>query len=80
MDEEPSIRANTTVLLGNLAGYLSEATCKKVLLNAFTRATKDGFPPSRVAGIKVYTVMATRNCRGGMFVVKCYLLAAWLFS
>jgi SCY1-like protein 1 len=53
VDEEPSIRANTTVLLGNLAGQLSEVTCKKVLLNAFTRATKDAFPPSRVAGIKV---------------------------
>eukprot|EP00983_Pelagomonas_calceolata_P004082 132619-Pelagomonas_calceolata.AAC.4 len=42
VDEEPSIRANTTVLLGNLAGYLGEATCKRVLLNAFTRALKHG--------------------------------------
>ncbi|GAB4824254.1 hypothetical protein N2152v2_011300 [Parachlorella kessleri] len=58
VDEEPSIRANTTVLLGNLAGYLSEATCRKVLLNAFTRATKDAFPPSRVAGIKAITATA----------------------
>jgi SCY1-like protein 1 len=40
VDEEPSIRANTTVLLGNMATYLGEATCKRVLLNAFTRALK----------------------------------------
>lgn len=50
-DEEPSIRANTTVLLSNIAPFLGEATCKKVLLNAFsTRALKDPFPPSRIAG------------------------------
>ena len=53
MDEEPAIRANTTILLGNLAPHLSEPACKRVLLNAFTRALKDGFPPSRVAGLKV---------------------------
>ena len=29
VDEEPSIRANTTVLLGNLAANLGETTCKK---------------------------------------------------
>lgn len=40
VDEEPSIRANTTVLLGNMASYLGESTCKRVLLNAFTRALK----------------------------------------
>ena len=53
VDEEPAIRANTTILLGNLANYLSEAACKRVLLNAFTRALKDSFPPARVAGVKV---------------------------
>ena len=64
------------MLLGNLAGYLSEATCKKVLLNAFTRATKDGFPPSRVAGIKVCTFMASRKIAGVVSLlpgVACYL-------
>jgi hypothetical protein len=30
MDPEPSIRANTTVLLGNIAELLGEAYCKKV--------------------------------------------------
>jgi hypothetical protein len=50
IDEEASIRANTTVLLGNVSQYLGEATCKRVLLNAFTRALKDIFPPARIAG------------------------------
>jgi SCY1-like protein 1 len=53
VDEEPPIRANTTILLGNLAPHLSEATCKRVLLNAFTRALKDSFPPARAAGVRV---------------------------
>jgi hypothetical protein len=53
VDEEPPIRANTTILLGNLAPYLGEATQKRVLLNAFSRALKDGFPPARIAGLKV---------------------------
>ncbi len=53
MDEEPGIRANTTILLGNLASHLSEAACKRVLLNAFTRALRDAFPPARIAGVKV---------------------------
>ena len=52
VDEEPGIRANTTILLGNLAGHLSEAACKRVLLNAFTRALRDAFPPARCAGVK----------------------------
>ena len=51
MDEEPAIRANTTICLGNIARYLGDATCKRVLLNAFTRALKDPFPPARSAGL-----------------------------
>ena len=53
VDEEAAIRANTTILLGNLAQHLSEPACKRVLLNAFGRALKDGFPPARIAGLKV---------------------------
>ena len=53
VDEEAAIRANTTILLGNLAPHLGEAACRRVLLNAFTRALKDSFPPARVAGLKV---------------------------
>lgn len=59
VDEEAPIRANTTILLGNLAPHLSEATCKRVMLNAFTRALKDSFPPARAAGLKVHH---TRTC------------------
>ncbi|KAG2438971.1 hypothetical protein HYH02_010763 [Chlamydomonas schloesseri] len=59
VDEEPSIRANTTVLLGNMASYLGDATCRRVLLNAFTRALKDAFPPARIAGLRA--LVATKQ-------------------
>ncbi|KAJ8472085.1 hypothetical protein OPV22_026428 [Ensete ventricosum] len=52
VDEEPAIRTNTTILLGNIASYLNEATRKRVLINAFTvRALRDTFSPARAAGI-----------------------------
>jgi SCY1-like protein 1 len=57
VDPEPSIRANTTVLLGNIASLLGQATCKRILLNAFTRALRDVFPASRTAALKA--LMAT---------------------
>ncbi|GLI62075.1 hypothetical protein VaNZ11_004633 [Volvox africanus] len=62
VDEEPSIRANTTVLLGNIASYLGESTCRRVLPNAFTRALKDAFPPARIAGLRALT--ATKQYYG----------------
>ncbi|CAL8461727.1 g1258 [Coccomyxa elongata] len=61
VDEEPGIRANTTILLGNLASHLSEAACKRVLLNAFTRALKDTFPPARIAGVRAMLATAQRH-------------------
>ncbi|CAN4095084.1 unnamed protein product [Withania somnifera] len=52
VDEEPAIRTNTTILLGNIAGYLNEGTRKRVLINALTvRALRDTFSPARAAGI-----------------------------
>ncbi|XP_010540261.1 PREDICTED: probable inactive serine/threonine-protein kinase scy1 [Tarenaya hassleriana] len=52
VDEEPAIRTNTTILLGNIANHLNEGTRKRVLINAFTvRALRDTFPPARGAGI-----------------------------
>ncbi|KAL6992620.1 hypothetical protein U1Q18_010732 [Sarracenia purpurea var. burkii] len=52
VDEEPAIRTNTTILLGNIATYLSEGTRKRVLINAFTvRALRDTFSPARGAGV-----------------------------
>ncbi|XP_015875700.3 uncharacterized protein LOC107412432 [Ziziphus jujuba] len=52
VDEEPAIRTNTTILLGNIASHLNEGTRKRVLINAFTvRALRDTFSPARSAGI-----------------------------
>ncbi|KAL6509387.1 hypothetical protein OROGR_022697 [Orobanche gracilis] len=52
VDEEPTIRTNTTILLGNIASHLNEGTRKRVLINAFTvRALRDTFSPARGAGI-----------------------------
>ncbi|XAR71858.1 hypothetical protein NMG60_11018297 [Bertholletia excelsa] len=52
VDEEPAIRTNTTILLGNIASYLNEGMRKRVLINAFTvRALRDTFPPARGAGV-----------------------------
>ena len=34
-----------------MARFLAEATAKRVLLNAFTRALRDQFPPARMAGL-----------------------------
>eukprot|EP00850_Spirogloea_muscicola_P019492 SM000191S05241 [mRNA] locus=s191:167738:173694:- [translate_table: standard] len=60
VDEEPAIRTNTTILLGNIARHLNESTRKRVLVNAFTvRALRDGFPPARSAG--VMAIMATKE-------------------
>jgi len=58
VDEEQAIRANTTICLGNLARYMGEQTCKRVLLNAFTRALKDTFPPTRAASMMAMVATA----------------------
>ena len=44
------VRANTTILLGNVAGYLAEATAKRVLLNAFSRALRTRSRPRALPG------------------------------
>ncbi|CAI5467360.1 unnamed protein product, partial [Closterium sp. Yama58-4] len=60
VDEEAAIRTNTTILLGNIARHLNDATRKRVLINAFTvRALRDAFPPARAAGIMALS--ATRE-------------------
>ena len=51
MDEEPAIRTNTTICLGNIAKYLGDSTRKRILLNAFGRALKDTFAPAKAAGL-----------------------------
>ncbi|KAG5600306.1 hypothetical protein H5410_031676 [Solanum commersonii] len=37
VDEEPAIRTNTTILLGNIASYLNEGILLQFLFNAFVR-------------------------------------------
>ncbi|KAL6558094.1 hypothetical protein OROMI_018444 [Orobanche minor] len=52
VDEEPAIRKNTIMLLGNIASYLNDGTRKRVLINAFAvRALRDNSSPVREAGI-----------------------------
>ncbi|KAJ3588342.1 hypothetical protein NHX12_011935 [Muraenolepis orangiensis] len=50
-DEQGPIRCNTTVCLGKIAPYLNPATRQRVLISAFSRATKDPFSASRSAGV-----------------------------
>ncbi|XP_030956782.1 N-terminal kinase-like protein isoform X2 [Quercus lobata] len=58
IDEEPAIRTNTTILLGNIASHLNEGTRKRVLINAFTvRALCDTFSPAR--GARIMALCAT---------------------
>ncbi|XP_072954552.1 uncharacterized protein [Typha angustifolia] len=60
VDEEPAIRTNTTILLGNIASYMNEGTRKRVLINAFTvRALRDNFPPARAAGVMALSVTSS---------------------
>ncbi|XP_078466443.1 N-terminal kinase-like protein isoform X1 [Lampetra planeri] len=58
-DEQGPIRCNTTVCLGKIAPCLSPTTRQRVLTSAFSRATKDPFPPSRAAGVLGFA--ATHN-------------------
>lgn len=45
------IRTNTTVCLGKVASYLHPDVRQKCLVSAFLRATRDPFPPARIAGV-----------------------------
>jgi SCY1-like protein 1 len=51
VDPVPGIRCNTTVCLGKLANLMTPAVRQKVLLQAFSRALKDPFPPTRKASL-----------------------------
>ncbi|XP_075694841.1 N-terminal kinase-like protein isoform X2 [Rhinoderma darwinii] len=58
-DDQGPIRCNTTVCLGKIASYLNPTTRQRVLISAFSRATKDPFSPSRAAGVLGFA--ATHN-------------------
>lgn len=48
-DEQPSIRVNTIVCIGNAAKYLDPGPRKKALISAYTKALGDPFVPVRAA-------------------------------
>uniref|UniRef100_A0A673H204 N-terminal kinase-like protein n=1 Tax=Sinocyclocheilus rhinocerous TaxID=307959 RepID=A0A673H204_9TELE len=50
-DDQGPIRCNTTVCLGKIAPYLNAGMRQRVLISAFSRATKDPFSASRAAGV-----------------------------
>ena len=37
--------------MGKIAAYLAPDNRQKILISAFTRATKDSFPPARLASV-----------------------------
>ncbi|GFP89379.1 probable inactive serine/threonine-protein kinase scy1 [Phtheirospermum japonicum] len=62
VDEEPAIRTNTTILLGNIASHLNDGTRKRVLINAFTvRALRDTFSPARGADMALQQLSSPKN-------------------
>ncbi|XP_073676126.1 N-terminal kinase-like protein isoform X2 [Garra rufa] len=76
-DDQGPIRCNTTVCLGKIAPYLNAGMRQRVLISAFSRATKDPFPASRAAGVLGYA--ATHNyysvaeCANRILPILCTL-------
>jgi SCY1-like protein 1 len=66
VDEQPTIRTNTTIALGKLSVFLNDGTKAKVLLPAFTRALRDPFPPARRAALSAlaatHTFYSAQEC------------------
>jgi len=50
-DDQASIRTNTTICLGKIGHHLAPASRQKILISAFTRATRDSFPAARMAAV-----------------------------
>ncbi|XP_068832269.1 N-terminal kinase-like protein isoform X10 [Capricornis sumatraensis] len=76
-DEQGPIRCNTTVCLGKIGSYLSATTRHRVLTSAFSRATKDPFAPSRVAGVlgfaATHNLYSMNDCAHKILPVLCGL-------
>ncbi|KAM8815060.1 N-terminal kinase-like protein isoform 4-T4 [Rhynchonycteris naso] len=76
-DEQGPIRCNTTVCLGKIGSYLSASTRHRVLTSAFSRATKDPFAPSRVAGVlgfaATHTLYSMSDCAYKILPTLCSL-------
>ncbi|XP_060032057.1 N-terminal kinase-like protein isoform X2 [Erinaceus europaeus] len=76
-DDQGPIRCNTTVCLGKIGSYLSASTRHRVLSSAFSRATKDPFAPSRVAGVlgfaATHNLYSVNDCAQKILPVLCGL-------
>ncbi|XP_040826918.1 N-terminal kinase-like protein isoform X3 [Ochotona curzoniae] len=76
-DDQGPIRCNTTVCLGKIGSYLSASTRHRVLASAFSRATKDPFAPSRVAGVlgfaATHNLYSMTDCAHKILPVLCGL-------
>ncbi|KAM9220932.1 N-terminal kinase-like protein isoform 3-T3 [Dugong dugon] len=76
-DDQGPIRCNTTVCLGKIGSYLSANTRHRVLTSAFSRATKDPFAPSRVAGVlgfaATHNLYSMSDCAHKILPVLCSL-------
>ncbi|NP_001412119.1 N-terminal kinase-like protein isoform 15 [Homo sapiens] len=76
-DEQGPIRCNTTVCLGKIGSYLSASTRHRVLTSAFSRATRDPFAPSRVAGVlgfaATHNLYSMNDCAQKILPVLCGL-------
>ncbi|XP_069327667.1 N-terminal kinase-like protein isoform X13 [Eulemur rufifrons] len=76
-DDQGPIRCNTTVCLGKIGSYLSASTRHRVLTSAFSRATKDPFAPSRVAGVlgfaATHNLYSMNDCAHKILPVLCSL-------
>jgi SCY1-like protein 1 len=58
-DMEPSVRTNTTILLGRMASHIKEGIRARTLLPAFMKSCKDPFPHARLAGLKAAAACAS---------------------
>ncbi|XP_074814081.1 N-terminal kinase-like protein isoform X2 [Natator depressus] len=76
-DDQGPIRCNTTVCLGKIGPYLNASTRQRVLISAFSRATKDPFAPSRAAGIlgfaATHNFYSMNDCAFKILPVLCAL-------
>ncbi|XP_018409826.1 PREDICTED: N-terminal kinase-like protein [Nanorana parkeri] len=74
-DDQGPIRCNTTVCLGKIASYFNPITRQRVLISAFSRATKDPFSPSRAAGVlgfaATHNFYSMNDCAGKILPVLC---------
>jgi SCY1-like protein 1 len=71
VDTEASIRTNTTIFFGKIAGQLQPSTRLRMIVPVFLRGMKDPFPYARLAAVR-----ATSACKSfydtGLIVGKVF--------